>query len=281
MQKLLVIVGPTASGKSALAVKLARQFNGEVISADSRQVYKGLDIGTGKITNKEMGGIPHHLLDVASPRRVFTVTDFKRLAEKKIKEISCRGKLPIVCGGAGFYVQAVTDGLVLPNVPPNPKFRARLAKRSAAELAAMLKKMDPARFKTIDVKNPVRLIRAIEIVKALGKVPKMETGPTNTGAMIIGLNPGTEKLKKSVLTRVKKMINLGLIDETKRLLKTGVGKKRMYEFGFEYRDVLRYLDGGMQTKKELIDAIVSDTLKYAKHQMTWFKRDKRIHWVKN
>ncbi len=281
-QKLLVVVGPTASGKSALAVKLAKRFHGEIISADSRQVYKGLNIGTGKITKKEMAGVPHYLLDVASPRRVFTVADFKRLAEKKIKEISRRGKLPILCGGTGLYIRFVTDDVVLPEVPPDKELRARLAKKTAAELAAMLKKMDPGRFKTIDAKNPVRLIRAIEIVNALGRVPMAKpAGHSLYDMEMIGLNPGTEKLKKLVSMRVKKMIRLGLADEARQLLRSGVSAARMSDFGFEYRDALKYIQGGINSERGLASAIAGDTMQYAKRQMTWFRRDKRIVWVRD
>ena len=131
-QKIIIILGPTATGKSDLAVRLAKKFGGEVISADSRQVYKGLDIGTGKITKKEMAGVPHHLLDVAHPKKVFTVSDYKKLAERACKKIWDGGKIPILCGGTGFYIQAVADNIVLPEVPPNKKLRAQLEKKTAA-----------------------------------------------------------------------------------------------------------------------------------------------------
>src|SRR3989344_8669425 len=180
--KVVVILGPTATGKSALAVKLAKKlarhkwggFNGaEIISADSRQIYKGLDIGTGKITEKEMAGVPHHLLDVVTPKRRFTVVEYQTLAREKIAEIFSRGHLPIICGGTGFYISALVDGTVLPDVPPNPKLRAHLKKETSETLFNMLLKLDPRRAKTIDPKNSRRLIRAIEIVKALGKVPPL------------------------------------------------------------------------------------------------------------
>ena len=137
--KILVILGPTASGKTALSVELAKKFNGEIISADSRQVYKGMDVGTGKVTKREMKGIPHHLLDVADPRKRFTVADFKRQAEKAINEILSRGKLPIICGGTGYYIQAVVDGITPPEVPPDKKLRSELEKKSADELFKILK----------------------------------------------------------------------------------------------------------------------------------------------
>ncbi len=280
-QKLLVIVGPTASGKSALAVKLAKQFNGEIISADSRQVYKGLDIGTDKITKKEMQGVPHHLLDVASPRRVFTVADFKRLAERKIKAISRRGKLPILCGGTGLYIRFVTDDVILPAVPPDKKLRARLAKKPVAELAAMLKKLDPERFQTIDVKNPVRLIRAIEIVKALGKVPPAKpTGYSNYDLQIIGIKMAKDKLAKNIYKRLIRGLKRGMVAEAAKLHRRGLSWKRMEALGLEYRYLARFLQGKI-SKTQMTQELYKEIVQYAKRQMTWFRKDQRIKWVKS
>jgi tRNA dimethylallyltransferase len=146
--KVVVILGPTATGKSDLAVKLAQKYNGEVISADSRQVYTGLDLGTGKITKKEMLGVPHHMLDVVSPKKVFTVSEWKEQAEKIIIDIISRGKLPIICGGTGLYIQSIVDNVVFPEVPPNLPLRKKLEKKSKLELIEILKKLDPRRAKT-------------------------------------------------------------------------------------------------------------------------------------
>ena len=176
--KIIVVLGQTVTGKSDLAVKVAKKINGEIISADSRQVYKGLDIGTGKITQKEMKGVPHHLLDVANPKRRFTVAQYQKLTISAIAEIVRRDKTPIICGGTGFYIDAITKGVVFPEVPPNLKLRKQLNTKSAIALFEVLKKLDPVRAKNIDPKNKVRLIRAIEIAKSLGKVPKIkETKP--------------------------------------------------------------------------------------------------------
>src|SRR6185503_17927169 len=153
-QKVLVIVGPTSSGKSALAVRLAKRLNGEVISADSRQIYKGLNIGTGKITMREMNGVRHLLLDVSSPKKVFTANDYVRLGRQAIQDISLRGKLPIICGGTGFYIDALLGRVLLADVPPNKKLRSRLSKLSVRKLHAMLQKKDVLRAKTIDRNNP-------------------------------------------------------------------------------------------------------------------------------
>src|ERR1035437_2741649 len=158
-EKVIVILGQTATGKSNLAVKIAKKVNGEIISADSRQVYKGLDIGTGKITQKEMKGIPHHLLDVANPKKQFSIALYKKLAEAKIEEIIASGKTPIICGGTGFYIDAITKGVIFPEVPPNFKLRKNLLRNDATALFRKLQKLDPERAKNIDSKNKVRLIR--------------------------------------------------------------------------------------------------------------------------
>lgn len=266
MEKVIVILGQTATGKSAFAVKLAKKINGEIISADSRQVYKGLDIGTGKITKKEMGGIRHHLLDVASPKKQFTVVEYKKLAEEKIKEILSRNKIPIICGGTGFYIDAVTRGVVLPEVPPNFKLRKKLLALPEEALFFMLKKLDKTRAKSIDPKNKVRLIRAIEIAKALGKVPRIKEVPPAYEFIKIGLRLKEDELKKKINKRVKEMFEKGLLEEIKKLKKLGVSKKRLQEFGFEYNDPTP-------------EKVIVQTIKYAKRQMTWFKRDKEIKWI--
>ncbi|MDQ5971125.1 MAG: tRNA dimethylallyltransferase, partial [Patescibacteria group bacterium] len=169
--KIIVILGQTSTGKSDFAVQMAKEIGGEIISADSRQVYKGLDLGTGKITKKEMRGIPHHLLDVANPKKTFTVSDYKKITEKKISEISKNSKVPILCGGTGFYIDAIVSGQIFPEVPPNKLLRKELENKSKEELFKILKKLDKNRAETIDKDNPVRLIRAIEIAEALGSVP--------------------------------------------------------------------------------------------------------------
>lgn len=263
--KVIVIVGQTATGKSSLAVELAHKFKGEIISADSRQVYKGLDIGTGKITKKEMRSIPHHLIDVANPKKVFTVTQYKKLVEKKIKEIIARKKIPIIVGGTGFYIDAITRGIIYPEVKPNMKLRKTLEKHSILELLEILKKLDKNRAKNIDVKNKVRLIRAIEIAKALGKVPRITEATPPYRFIKIGLILPPEILKKKIEKRVKQMFNDGLLNEIKKLKKLGISQKRLSEFGFEYND-------------PNIDQVILNTTQYAKRQNTWFKRDSEIRW---
>ena len=278
--KILVIVGPTATGKSDLAILLAKKLNGEVISADSRQVYTGMDIGTGKVTEKEMQGLPHHLLDVSPPKKIFTVADYKRMATKIIEEVLKRNKLPIICGGTGLYIQSIVDGLVLPEVPPNLKLRKHLKKISTEELFQELKKLDPRRARNIDSKNRVRLIRAIEITKVLGTVPKLKLEKNKKYEFLqIGLNLNKEELKSKIEKRLTKRIRAGMISEVKRLRESNVSWQRLYDFGLEYRFVADYLQSKI-TKKAMGERLTAAINQYAKRQMTWFKRDKRIKWFR-
>ncbi|MFA6524038.1 MAG: tRNA (adenosine(37)-N6)-dimethylallyltransferase MiaA [Candidatus Paceibacterota bacterium] len=283
--KIIVILGQTATGKSDLAVKIAQKVGGEVISADSRQVYKGLDLGTGKITNKEMKGIPHYLLDVANAKNKFTVADYKKLADKKIEEIIAREKIPIICGGTGFYIDAVVNNTIFPEVPPNEKLRISLNKKTTEELFKMLKKLDQRRAKNIDSKNKVRLIRAIEIAKVLGKVPKLQSDTNLARAesvslyefIKIGLYMPLELLKEKINKRLLSRIENGMLKEIQNLHKNGLSWKRMEELGLEYRYVALCLQKKI-TKEEMLKRLNSEIFKYAKRQMTYFKRDPKIKW---
>jgi len=274
-----VILGPTASGKSALGVKLAKKINGEIISADSRQVYKGLDIGSGKITRKEMGGIPHYCLDIFSPKKIFTVVDFKKCAEKAIEKIFAKNKIPIIVGGTGLYIQAIVDNIVLPEVKPNWKLRKELEKKTTEEMFGMLKKLDPERARNIDAKNPRRLIRAIEIAKKLGKTPKlMSMSRRDLDIRQIGIKLPDEILKKNIEKRIKKMLKNGLVAETKKLKSSVLPWKRIYELGFEYKYPALFLQNKI-SKDEMLAKMLIENRQYSKRQMTWFKRDKRIKWI--
>ena len=285
MQKptIIVILGQTATGKSDLAVKIAKKVGGEIVSADSRQVYKGLDLGTGKITKKEMDGIPHYLLDVANPKRKFSAAEYKKLADEKIKEIINRSRIPIICGGTGFYIDAVTNGIIFPEVTPNEKLRKVLNKKNVIELLKILQKIDKKRARDIEKKNEqnnkVRLIRAIEIAKVLGKVPKLQTTEATPPYEFIkiGLFLPADILKKKIEKRLLRRIKIGMIKEIKNLHKKGLIWKRMEELGLEYRYVALYLQKKI-TKQKMLEKLNSEIYKYAKRQMTWFKRDKKIKW---
>ncbi|PIR44203.1 tRNA (adenosine(37)-N6)-dimethylallyltransferase MiaA [Candidatus Wolfebacteria bacterium CG10_big_fil_rev_8_21_14_0_10_31_9] len=285
--KIIIILGPTASGKSDLAVKMAKRFNGEIISADSRQVYKGLNIGSGKITKKEMRGVPHYLLDVASPKKTFTAEQYKKLAQKAIKKIIHNKKIPIICGGAGLYIDSVIYDYQFPKVPPNLKLRKQLEKLSTEELFKKLSQLDKRRSKNIDKNNSRRLIRAIEIIEKLGKVPLLtlkQTKNKNSSYefLKIGILLEQEKLKANIKKRLYKRLKIGMIKEVENLHnlqnKQGLNWKRLDDLGLEYRYISQYLRE-LISKKEMEELIIKESIKYSKRQMTWFNRDKNIYWI--
>lgn len=313
-QKLIVIVGPTASGKSKLAVTLAKKYRGEIISADSRQVYRGLDIGTAKVKgawfrvpfipmkmgvqNKKKGSgfpiasgmtrqssrevfvyknIPHYCIDFVSPRTTYGAAEYQQCAHAAITDIMRRGNIPILVGGTGFWIDAVAFNTPFPSAAPNMKLRARLEKKTSAELLAILKKLDPKRARTIEQKNPRRLIRAIEIAQALGKVPTFRQRPAYD-ALWIGVSPKPATLTRRITQRVRTMLRKGLVAETKKLLDRRIGKKRIRELGFEYQAAFEYLSG-ICTKKALQERLIKDTHNYARRQMLWFRRNPNIAWT--
>jgi len=276
MKKILVILGQTATGKSDLAVSLAKKLNGEIISADSRQVYKGLDIGSGKITKREMKGVSHYLIDIISPKKVFSVADFQKMAYQKIDDILKRGKLPIVCGGTGFYLQAIIDGIVLPEIEANRKLRYGLEKKDLTELQLILKNLDKKRFAEIDTKNKVRLVRAIEIACALGKVPRLKKSPKYS-VLQIGVTWPTEALHKRIHERLIKRVKTGMIKEVTNLHEDGLSWKRLEALGLEYKYVALFLQNKIN-KAEMITELETKIVQFAKRQKTWFQKDARINW---
>ncbi len=277
-QRLIAIVGPTASGKTGLGIELARHIGGEVISADSRQVYRGLDIGTEKVTLREMRGVPHHCIDIASPRRTFSVEQWRTHALRALRDIVRRGNVPILVGGTGWYVDALLYGVVLPHVPPNLALRASLQKRSTEELYDTLRTLDPERARTVERHNPRRLIRAIEVATACGSVPQIRYDAPAFDVLWAGLNPGMEELEKRIEARLERSLRRGLVAETKALrTDLHLSTKRIEELGLEYRAVDAYLRGAY-TKDELRAQLVTGLRRYAKRQMTWFKRNKDIVW---
>lgn len=281
MNKLIVILGPTASGKTDLSIKLAKKYNGEVVSADSRQVYRGLDIGSGKITKKEMRGVPHYLLDVANPKRRFTVAQYQKLAFKAIKNIQKKNKIPILVGGTGFYIQSIVDSIIIPEVKPDWKLRKILEKKSNEELYRILLSKDPKRAELIDKQNPRRLIRALEIIlKTKKPISPLTNISSNFDILQLGITRSFEELKKLISKRLhKRLKNKSLINEVKKLHKS-LSWKRLEEFGLEYRFVAQYLQNKL-TYQQMIERIQTESEHFTKRQMTWFKRDKRIHWINN
>jgi len=323
-QKIIVVVGPTSSGKSDLAIKIAQKFNGEIISADSRQVYRGMDIGTGKIardssrnfqsnpkskiSNKEYysSGIKHHLIDMANPKKQFTADEFKKLGEKAIKEILAKDKVPIIVGGTGFYIDVLLGRMAVAEVPPNPELRKKLEKKSVTHLFKLLSTLDPQRSKSIDPKNKRRLIRAIEVAMAFKKSPQLTSknaaaqNEANYKILWVGIRPPQKDLEKRIKKRLDARLQDGMIKEVERLHKQGVSWKRLDDFGLEYRQISEYLKNqksknqtrsdlkkgsrGLTSKfkdSEYYDKLLKEIIKYSKRQMTWFKRNKEIHWIRN
>lgn len=284
--KILVILGPTASGKTSLSIELAKSINkeiggyngAEIISADSRQVYKGLDLGTGKITSEEMFGIPHHLLDVVSAKEVFTVADYKKLGGEAIKEILSRGKLPIICGGTGLYIDALIYDYSLPPVAPDLKLRKLLERQTDETLFQKLQKLDPRRAEKIDCHNKRRLIRALEIVLKTGRPIPLLRKKSPYNVLKIGIMIPAEQLKKRIKQRLEERTHKGMVEEAEKLHRNGITWKRMEDLGLEYRYIVRYLRG-LLSYDEMFEKLNQEIVRYAKRQMTWFKRDKKIHWI--
>lgn len=274
--KILVILGPTSTGKSDLGVEIALHSSGEVVSADSRQVYKDLDIATGKITNDEMKGVPHHLLSFADPNFSFTVSDFKKLAEDVIADILERNKLPILVGGTGFYIEAIIDDVVYPEVPPNEAFRKELEKFETDDLFQRLKNINQEVAEKMDSKNRRRIIRALEIIKRKGVVPPL-VKKEKYNALQIGLDLPDEALKLAITERTKNRLKIGMVEEAEVLHRKGLTYKRMEQLGMEYRILSQFLQGQLN-RDELEAKINMENWHYAKRQRTWFKKDQRIKW---
>ncbi len=297
--KLIVILGPTASGKTGLALKLAKIFNGEIISADSRQIYKEMDIGTAKplqnkksnIKNKNdrlkikiIENVPHHLIGIIKPNQRFNVALYKKLALKAIKNIHQRGKLPFLVGGTGLYIQAIVDNFDYPKIKPDWKLRKKLGVKTAKHLFSLYKKLDPEGAKKIDKNNKRRLIRAIEVCR-LAKSPFWQQRQKKEplfDVLQIGIKLSENQLKKNIARRTKKMFKAGLEKETKKLFKK-YGKKlpALQTIGYEefkdYKGEKRII----KDYKGVAERIKKHTFQYAKRQMTWFKNDSRIRWVKD
>jgi len=285
--KLIVILGPTASGKSDLAVLIARkisrhkigQFKGaEIVSADSRQVYREMNIGSGKITKREMMNIPHHLIDVASPKRKFSVVRYQKLARKKIKQISVKNKVPILCGGSPFYIKSLTEGIKFPDAAPDWNFRKKLEKKKAGDLYRMLQKKDPRRAETIEKNNPRRLIRALEIINQTRNPVAPPNFYPEYRLLVIGIKKSKKELNGKIKRRMEGRIKKGMVAEVKNLKKLGLSWQRIESFGLEYRWIAEYLQKKISFQ-EMKEGLLRDIIKFSKKQMSWWKNDKRIRWI--
>ena len=277
--KVIAIVGPTASGKTALSIDLAKQFNGEVISADSRQVYRGLDIGSGKVTHAEMQGIPHHLIDVADPSYRYSAADFVRDAKLAIADIVSRGKVPIIAGGTFFYLDLLRGKMQTATVEPNLELQAELEKLSTAELVAKLKEADPKRAEAVDQNNRRRLIRSLEIVSTLGHVPETKEKPSDYDWLIFGIDIDREQLNERIKIRLEDRLQNGLKEEVSNLLASGLDPQRLDDFGLEYRYLKRNLNKELDYD-EMVTQLFAKLRQFAKRQNTWLKRDREIIWKK-
>ncbi|RME56620.1 tRNA (adenosine(37)-N6)-dimethylallyltransferase MiaA [Candidatus Parcubacteria bacterium] len=277
---IIAIVGPTSSGKSTLAVMLAKKCNGEVVSVDSRQIYRGLEITSGAVTKKEAKGVPHYLIGIASPKRTFTAAQFRTHARHAIRRIIRKGKIPILCGGTGFYLDAILADTPFAPVPPNTALRKTLAVKPTAELVRLLADADPVRAKKIDQQNRRRLIRAIEIALTPAAAPKREVALPPLRMLKIGIALPKELLRQRIVQRAASRLRRGMVREIQKLREAGISWRRLEALGMECRLISFYLRG-ILTKPELARLIIRENLRYAKRQMTWWRRDAAIHWVAN
>lgn len=278
---IICIVGPTATGKSDYAVALAqaliaRKTPVAIVSADSRQVYRGLDLGSGKILASEMQGVPHYMLDVADPSTTYTAGDFARDASRIIDTLIQQGVTPIVCGGSGFYIDTLVYNMLPPTIPPNNELRRQLASLDTEELFAKLASVAPRRAETIDRHNPVRLIRALEMHQALGAIPPQDKTPRYTVTWI-GLSLPLPILKERIHNRLINRIQQGMIQEVSLLQQNRLSWDRLDTLGLEYRYIAQHLQG-MLTHDELLQTLETKIVQYAKRQLTWFKKNPAIIW---
>lgn len=266
--KILCIAGPTASGKTARAVAEALARNGEILSVDSRQVYRGLDVGAEKVTPDEMRGVPHHLIDIRDPGETYSAHDFVADATRIIEEVTARGKLPILAGGTHFYFDALLNGLP-PETPPDAQLRQELEMLSDDELYSKISAVDPERAQHLDPKNRRRLIRALEIIKHLGAVPPRKPLHRYDVEWIV-LKPSLERLRERLDTREASKFPRGLLEEVRRV-RDRVGDERLNELGLEYRIVGEYLRGE-RTKESLLPTLSAKLWQYARRQKAWLRK---------
>jgi tRNA dimethylallyltransferase len=279
MQKLVVILGTNASGKSELGIRLAQHFGGEIISADSRQVYRSLDLGTGKVTPAQAATVKHHLIDVADVSAYYTLAQYQRAAYSAIDSIAGARKLPLLVGGTGLYISAIVEGYQLADVPPNTVLRAELERLPLAQLVERLERSDPEAACRVDKSNPRRLIRAIEIAAAGHPDAAARQRSPRYDCLQLGLSWPREILEQRIEKRLRERLAQGMIEEVAGLRSRGVPDIRLDKLGLEYRYITRYLRGELGTRDELCLQLGIAIRHFAKDQLTWFKRDRRIVWL--
>ena len=286
MQKVIVICGPTASGKTGLSIELAKKVNGEIVSADSMQIYKEMDIGTAKPTKEEQQGIKHYLIDFVSPEERYSVADYKKEAKKAIEEIIQKGKIPIVVGGTGLYVDSLIYGIEYADIEFDKNYREKLEKRVQKEglekLYEEAKKIDPIAIEKISQNDEKRILRILEIYKATGKnkteqEEESRKNPPKYDYQVYALKWEREALYERINKRVDIMIKQGLIEEVKKILQTHKVFPTAMQ-GLGYKEVVEYIAGDL-TKQEMIEKLKRDTRRYSKRQMTWFRKNKQTIWL--
>ena len=276
--KLIVILGVTACGKSGLGVTLAKEYNGEVVSADSRQVYQGLDLGSGKITRSEMEGVPHHLLDVAQPGESYSVALFQQQAYEAIDAIATRGRLPFLVGGTGLYVRAVTEGYTFHAAPPDPALRAQLDALSTQELREKLLQAGVS-LDTDAWNNRPRLVRLIEKQRS-GDNPRQEAQrQPRYETLLLGVRYPRETVCRRIDQRLLAWLEAGMVEEVAALREKGVSDAFLEGLGLEYRYILHYLTGAIPSREALVDELGRAIKRFAKRQVSWFKKDQNVHWL--
>ena len=273
--KLIVIAGTNASGKSGLGVELARRFDGEIVSADSRQVFRGYDLGSGKITPEEMRGVPHHLIDICDSNEFFSMHDFQRLAYRAIDDILGRGRVPFLVGGTGLYIASVTEGYGMSDRAPDLAYRDELEKKATPELYAMLVDLVPD--VEVDARNRNRVMRMLEKIHD-GDDLRPQNQP-RYDCLKLGVTWDRQTLKARIDERLERRMRQGMVDEVRGLLAGGASVEFMKKLGLEYRFITQYITGEIETEQEMCEQLSLAIKRFAKRQMTWFRRDREIHWL--
>lgn len=273
--KLVVIEGTNASGKSGLGVALAAHYGGEVVSADSRQVFRGLDLGSGKITPEEMQGVRHHLIDIAEPNEFFSMHDFQRLAYEAVDDVRARGRTPFLVGGTGLYVASVTDGYVMSDTEPDLEYRAYLETMDTPKLYEMLRELRPEM--EIDEKNRNRVMRQLEKIHD-GDDHSAPNAP-RYDCLKLGVTWPRPVLRARIDERLDRRLEQGMIEEVQGLLDRGASVEFLKKLGLEYRFITQYLIGEIPDRNEMVELLRTAIKQFAKRQTTWFRRDRDIQWL--